>query len=169
MKQLIKVNRELAWLPGPSEGRIYITDELPPLEVCRTAFGFAFSGDKVLLTRLKNRDWDVPGGHIDQGETPQIAAVREVFEETSVQVEVIELVGIQELELFGPQPEKFRWSYPISVQVYFLCRIIKFLPFKKSKESSERGLFTPAHALEIPTMVNHAEIYEEALRRALLK
>ena len=170
MKKLIKVNRELSWLPGPGEGRLYITDELPPLDVCRTAFGFAFDGSRVLLVRLKNRDWDIPGGKIDPGETPQQAAIREVLEETYVQVEVIDLIGIQELELFGPRPEKYPWgSFPLSVQVYFLCRITKFLPFRKNKESSERGMFDPSYAIEIPSMKNHEDIYEEALRRILHK
>jgi len=165
MKKLIKVDREITWLPKPGEARLYITDELPPLELCRTAFGLAFNGNRVLLTRLKNRDWDIPGGKIDPGETPQQAAVREVMEETFVQVEIINLLGIQELELFGPRPGDSGWAYPLSVQVYFLCRIIRLLPFRKNKESLERGFFDPDYAHEIPTMWNHAGIYEEALRR----
>lgn len=169
MKKLIKVDREISWLPKPGEGRLYITDEMPPLEVCRTAFGMAFNGKRILLARLKNRDWDLPGGKIDPGETPQQAAVREVLEETFVQVEVVDLIGTQELELFGTPAEKTRWIYPLSVQLYFLCRIIKLLPFRKSKESSERGFFDPDYAVEIPTMWNHVEIYEEALRRITRK
>ena len=165
MKKLIKVDREISWLPKPGEGRLYITDELPPLEVCRTAFGFAFNGNQVLMIRLKNRDWDIPGGKIDPGETPSQAALREVLEEAFVQVEIIDLIGIQELELFGAPPEKFGWIYPLSVQVYYLCRISKLLPFRKNKESTERGFLTPDYAREIPTMKNHEEIYEEALRR----
>ena len=169
MKKLIKVDREISWLPKPGEGRLYITDQMPPLEICRTAFGFAFNDNRVLMTRLKNRDWDIPGGKIDPGETPQQAAVREVLEETFVQVEVVDLIGTQELELFGTPPEKTRWFYPLSVQLYFLCRIIKLLPFRKNKESSERGFFDPDYVTAIPTMWNHAEIYEEALRRITRK
>ncbi len=59
MKKLVKVDSEIPWLPKPGEGRLYITDELPSLDVCRTAFGFAFDSDKVLLTRLKTRNWDI--------------------------------------------------------------------------------------------------------------
>jgi 8-oxo-dGTP pyrophosphatase MutT (NUDIX family) len=165
MKKLVNLDRGISWLPVPGEGRLYITDELPARELCRTAFGFAFNGDKVLMTRLKNRDWDIPGGKIDPGETPQQTVVREVLEETFVQVEVIELIGIQEIELFGARPENFQWSYPLSIQVYFLCRISKLLPFRKNKESFERGFLDPDYAREIPTMRNHEEIYEEALRR----
>ncbi|WP_147532697.1 RNA deprotection pyrophosphohydrolase [Bacillus marasmi] len=38
--------------------------------------------DKWLLTSHKERGWEFPGGKIEKGETPEQAAVREVFEET---------------------------------------------------------------------------------------
>ncbi len=168
MKKLIYTNQNIPWLPKPGEGRLYITDELPPRELCFTAFGFGFEGDRVLLTRLKDRDWDIPGGRIDPGETPEQAAVREVWEEAYARVEIIDLIGVQELELFGPKPEKHRWGYPVTVQVYYRVKIMELVPFKHNQESYERGFFTPEEARRVPTMVNHAGIYEEALRRTLL-
>jgi 8-oxo-dGTP diphosphatase len=168
VRQLVKVNREISWLPKPGEGRLYITDELPSLDVCKTAFGLAFDGDRVLLTRLRTRDWDIPGGMIEHGESPARAAVREVWEETYAHVEVIQLIGIQELEIFGPKPEKYRFGYPLTVQVYYLCRIINLKPFVFNLESRARGFFSPDEAARIPTMVNHLEIYQEALRQARL-
>jgi len=166
VKKLIKIDREIPWVPKPGEGRLYITDELPPRDMCGTAFGFAFDGERVLLTRLRNRDWDIPGGVIDFGETPEAAAVREVWEETYVRVRVVELIGTQELELFGPKPEGYRWAYPLNVQVYYLCRIAEVCPFEGNVESFERGFFAPEQARLVPTMVNHDLIYEEGLRRA---
>ncbi|HEX9017925.1 MAG TPA: NUDIX domain-containing protein [Anaerolineaceae bacterium] len=169
MKQLIRVDRDIPWLPAPGEGRLYITDQLPPDDVCQTAFGFGFDGSRVLLTHLKKRDWDIPGGAIDPGETPGEAAVREVWEETSARVEIVDLIGIQELELLGPKPEKYHWGYPLSVQVYFRVKILELLPFEENFESLERGFFAPEDARKLPTMINHGGIYEEALRRALQK
>lgn len=169
MKQLINVDREIPWLPQPGEGRLYITDLLPPEDVCQTAFGFAFDGDRLLVARLKNRDWDIPGGAIDPGETPAEAAIREVWEETSARVEIVDLIGIQELELFGPKPEKYHWGYPLSVQVYYRVKILELLPFEDNFESVERGFLTPDEARRLPTMVNHIGLYEEALRRAAVK
>ncbi len=130
-----------------------------------TAFGFVFEGDKILLTRLRDRDWDIPGGVIDPGETPAQAAVREVGEETYAKVEIVELIGIQEIELFGPKPEGYRWTYPLNTQVYFLCRLIELAPFAENAESFERGFVSPEEARQLPTMRNHDGIYEEALRR----
>jgi len=165
VKKLVKVDREIPWMPKPGEGRLYITDEMPAKDTWSTAFGFAFDGDKILLTRLRNRDWDIPGGVVNSGETPEEAAIREVWEETYVKVEVVKMIGIQELEIFGPKPKGYRWPYPLSVQIYYLCRVVEIKPFEVNLESSERGFFAPEEARLIPTMKNHDKIYEESLHR----
>jgi 8-oxo-dGTP pyrophosphatase MutT (NUDIX family) len=167
MKKLVKVDANIPWMPKPGEGRLYITDELPGRETLSTAFGFVFDGDKLLLTRLRTRDWDIPGGGIHPGETPEAAAVREVWEEAYAKVEILEMIGTQELTVRAPRPEGYRWPYPLSVQVYYLCRLVALAPFEANLESRERGFFSPEQARRIPTMVNHAEIYAEALRRVL--
>jgi 8-oxo-dGTP diphosphatase len=166
MKQLLRVNRDISWMPQPSEGRLYITDELPPLEISGTAFGFAFDGDRLLVTRLLRRGWDIPGGHIEAGETAAQAAIREVWEEAYARVEIIDLVGIQELEILGPRPENHRWAYPINVQVFFRCRILELAPFHLNLESLKRDLFPPDKVRAMTTLVNHDLLYEEALRRS---
>ena len=50
---------------------------------------------EVLLQRRGDCDqWGFPGGTVELGETPQMAAVREVKEETGLDVLVGELIGI---------------------------------------------------------------------------
>lgn len=40
-------------------------------------------GDQLLLSRHKQRQtWETQGGHIEQGETPEQAAARELYEES---------------------------------------------------------------------------------------
>jgi 8-oxo-dGTP pyrophosphatase MutT (NUDIX family) len=165
MKKLVKTVNERLWMPAPGVARLFITDEIPPVERCSTAFGFVFVGEKILLTRLRDRDWDIPGGVIDPGETPETTAIREVWEETYAKVKIIEPIGIQEIELLGPKPEGYRWPYPISVQVYYLCELVKLYSFEPNHESSERRFFSPEEARLVHTMENHDLIYEEGLRR----
>ena len=49
-----------------------------------------FDNDKILIIRRSNTDpwkpgwWDLPGGHVDPGESPIEAAVREALEETNL-------------------------------------------------------------------------------------
>lgn len=53
-------------------------------------------GDVLLVERLNDPgrgEWALPGGKVDYGETVEHAAVREVKEETNVDVELRELLG----------------------------------------------------------------------------
>jgi 8-oxo-dGTP pyrophosphatase MutT (NUDIX family) len=165
MKQLVQTRRDIPWYPQ-GEGRMYIADDLPPLERCATAFGLTYDGDQVLLTRLRDRDWDITGGVIDPGETPEQAAVREVWEEASAKVEITELIGFQELEAFFPKPAEYRWPYPIQYQVYFRCRLVELGPFEPNAESFDRGFFPPHEVRRLPTTTGFGPTYEEGLRRS---
>jgi 8-oxo-dGTP pyrophosphatase MutT (NUDIX family) len=50
---------------------------------------------KVLLTQREDFEiWCLPGGAIDPGESPAVAAVREVHEETGLTIQITRLVAI---------------------------------------------------------------------------
>lgn len=57
-----------------------------------------FNGQKVLLAKRKNSHgegmWCCPGGHLEWGERFEECAKREVLEETGVEVDDVEIVGI---------------------------------------------------------------------------
>ena len=61
-----------------------------------------FSGTKgLLIGRLDQKDasrekllWSLPKGHIEEGETPEEAAIREVAEETGIQSEISRELGV---------------------------------------------------------------------------
>jgi len=54
--------------------------------------------NKLLLTRRKGRPfkgwWDLPGGFIDHGDTPEDTAKRELLEETGLHISIERLFGI---------------------------------------------------------------------------
>ncbi|MGH7909850.1 MAG: NUDIX domain-containing protein [Thermodesulfobacteriota bacterium] len=56
------------------------------------------SGSKILMIRRKKEPFKnrlaLPGGFIDEGETAEEAAKREILEETSLEVEPIEILGV---------------------------------------------------------------------------
>jgi ADP-ribose pyrophosphatase YjhB (NUDIX family) len=68
------------------------------------AYGIARDGEKVLLSRLSRSPhrgrWTLPGGGLDFGERPVDAVVREVHEETGLDVRVEELLDA-DAELWG--------------------------------------------------------------------
>lgn len=78
------------------------------------AGGCVFDADgKVLLQRRGDRNmWGFPGGAIEIGETPEMAAIREVKEETGLDVKVSGLVGIY---------TDSDMAYPNGDQAHSLC------------------------------------------------
>ncbi len=63
------------------------------------AGGLLLQGDKALLVQRgenpgKGR-WTIPGGYVEEDETPDRAVVREVFEETGLRTSVVELLAVR--------------------------------------------------------------------------
>jgi ADP-ribose pyrophosphatase YjhB (NUDIX family) len=54
--------------------------DLPAKELLSSVFLFALDGSKILAI-INERGWDIPGGHIELGESPDEALIREVKEE----------------------------------------------------------------------------------------
>lgn len=51
---------------------------------------FVISDNKVLLVKHKNGEhWDCPKGHIEPGETKEQTAIREVYEETGINIKIV--------------------------------------------------------------------------------
>lgn len=86
-------------------------------------------GDRILLVRqskghpLEGR-WTVPWGHLEAGESPVAAAVREVREEGGVEAVVEGLLGVQVL----PAP----WRGMIAL--VYLCRHVDGTPAPRDPE-----------------------------------
>ena len=81
---------------------------------------------RVLLVRrgrepLKGR-WSIPGGVLELGESLKEALVREVSEETGLEVEPVELVELVDRihKQNGPEGERIRYHYVIAD---YLCRV----------------------------------------------
>lgn len=52
------------------------------------------SGNVLMIERTDNGLWAIPGGAQDLGETTREAVIREVYEETGINIEVNGIVGI---------------------------------------------------------------------------
>jgi ADP-ribose pyrophosphatase YjhB (NUDIX family) len=77
---------------------------------------------QVLLTRRRDLPlWVAPGGHLDQGETIQSCCLREVKEETGLDVAIDRLVGLYEI------PHITRGSKRMMTFV-FACRVVGGTP-----------------------------------------
>jgi ADP-ribose pyrophosphatase YjhB (NUDIX family) len=80
-----------------------VTDELHrSLRVA--AYALCTDGDAILLTRIApgatiadDGKWTLPGGGLDFGEDPRDGALRELDEETGLQGEIEELLGVDSI------------------------------------------------------------------------
>ena len=56
----------------------------------RTAYAIAFKDDRFLMVWHKGRNgWEMPGGHVEEGETSEQAAAREFLEEAGYEIEIV--------------------------------------------------------------------------------
>ncbi len=56
----------------------------------RTAYAIAFEEDDFLMVWHNGRNgWEMPGGHVEDGETSEQAAAREFLEEAGYEIEVV--------------------------------------------------------------------------------
>ena len=61
------------------------------IQMIQRAAAIVIKNEKILLMRRKKNDaeyYAIPGGHIESGEYPEIAAVRELKEETNLDAEI---------------------------------------------------------------------------------
>ncbi len=59
-------------------------------ELCASIFVINPDTKKILLVKHREfKKWVQPGGHLEHNETPEEAAVREVYEETNIKVKLL--------------------------------------------------------------------------------
>ena len=60
---------------------------------------YCFYDDKLVIVRNGDNSWSPPGGSIEEGETYEGAAIREIKEESNMNVLHIETIGYQDIEV----------------------------------------------------------------------
>lgn len=86
---------------------------------------------KALLLKNERNEWDLPGGRIELGETPENCLVRELQEEASVDVKIKEIIDSYLFEVI-PRKHVFIVTYGCSLKGDFSPKI--------SHEHEEIGL-----------------------------
>jgi len=163
--QTLSVGRDIAWLPLPNEIVLILDAQLPPIGAITSALALAFDGERILMTNLRQRGWDIPGGHLEAGETPEAAMRREVLEEAGAVLIDVQLLGYQRIRLLGAVPTDYRYPHPDSYQVLYLARVAELLDFAATEEASQRAFFAPTAAQELTWVQENQLMYEQALIR----
>lgn len=99
---------------------------------------------KILLIKGPERGWEFPGGVIELGETIEDGIIREVKEESGIDIEVTRFCGIYQ---------------NISQHVCATCWLAKAVggTLQTSSESLEVGFFSLEEVLDMVTWSNFSE------------
>ena len=65
-----------------------------PVTLVAAGVAMMNGADELLLLQRPNGEWDLPGGHMEIGESLEETATRELFEETGLTAEGLKLLGI---------------------------------------------------------------------------
>jgi ADP-ribose pyrophosphatase YjhB (NUDIX family) len=112
---------------------------------------------RILLIKRKNEPhgWAIPGGFIDYGESAEEAARREIKEETNLDIDDIELLGVYS------DPERDPRFHTLSV-VYMANS--KEKP-RAGDDAGETGLFLPDELPEDEIVFDHNSILRDYMQR----
>ncbi|MBN6889447.1 ADP-ribose pyrophosphatase YjhB (NUDIX family) [Cytobacillus horneckiae] len=89
-------------------------DTVDCIEAAIAVVIFDEEGRVLLQKRADTEQWGIPSGHIEIGETIENAVIREVKEETNLDVRVTKLIGVYS------DPESQVFSYPEGKTVHFI-------------------------------------------------
>ena len=127
-----------------------------------TADIFIFDDDFnfILIKRLNDpyKDcWALPGGFVEYGETVETAAIRETKEETSIDVELIDLVNVYS------KPDRDPRGHTVTVA--FIAKG-DLNTRKADSDAKEIGIFSYDEIGEMDIAFDHRQIINDCLNKA---
>ncbi len=110
-----------------------------------------FSKNKILLVKEQEK-WALPGGWVDYNETIASSTIKEVKEETGLDVIPLRIIAIQDRNKHNSP----KFAYGIC-KVFILCSIVSG-SFQPNNETTESGFFS---LNELPILDENKTIYNQ--------
>lgn len=115
-----------------------------------------FDGDKILLVKQTQGHWGIPKGHVEENETEHETAIREVKEETNIDVEI---------EGEGRYTENYVTDKGVQKEVvYFIAKKVGGSVAAQEAEIKEIEWLNPKEALERVTYEDTRSLLKKALQ-----
>lgn len=127
-----------------------------------TADIFIFDEEtNFILIKRKNDPyknyWALPGGFVEYGESVETAAVREAKEETSIDVELIDLVNVYSAPDRDPRGHTVTVAYTAKGD---------FGKMNAESDAKEIGIFSSEDLEKINLAFDHSQIIKDCLNKA---
>lgn len=121
------------------------------------------SGEKILLIKREdNGRWCLPGGQLDSGESVSETCVREVLEETGLEVEVEKLISVYSSpDMLLVYDDEHQYQV---ISFHFSVSVIRG-KLRLSNETTDIGYFTLDEINNMDVMEHHQQRIEDALLR----
>ena len=130
-----------------------------------SAGGIIFNdqGQVLLIKNAQMKDpsksyWGFPKGHLEEGEDSQTAAIREVKEETGINVEVVSKLGDSRYIYTGDNQKIFK------VVTVFILKVMSGELKIQPEEIIEAKWIDPTKALSILSFSNDKKLLNQALK-----
>lgn len=146
---------KLTWLPDYT-----IKDE----DVVTSVHAICIQNNKIILSKIKNRGYNYPGGHIEKGESLEAAIHREVYEEAYIKGDIT-YIGAIEVEHKDDPHFNMNEKYPVvGYQAFYRMDVKRCDPFLRENESLARIWVETS---EIPYVIEDHDIALTILEKAL--
>ena len=99
---VLLTKHNVEFMPQPNAYYLVLDDVLPPQHLITAALALIFDDNHLLMTQLQP-SWlrDIPGGHLETGESPETAVRREIYEETAAYVRDLKLFAQEKFVIHG--------------------------------------------------------------------
>lgn len=111
-----------------------------------------FENGKILLVKEKSGLWALPGGWVDVTETIKSNTIKEVKEETGLNVEPLRIIALHDKNKHNPHPHPYNIC-----KVFVLCKLLGGA-FVKNTETTEIKYF---EINEIPPLAEEKTTIEQ--------
>ena len=130
------------------------------MKTVKATVGCVIETENKLLLTLRNIEpfkdyWSLPGGHIDLGETPEEAVIREIKEETGLDIKP------KFLNYFNEYHEELDWH---AVVLVFYAKS-EGKEKKDEKEVKELGWFSEEEIFGLKMAFEHKKVLEEYFKK----
>jgi 8-oxo-dGTP pyrophosphatase MutT (NUDIX family) len=129
-----------------------------------------FPDGSLAMAVNQRRGPEVPGGHIDPGETAEDAAVREASEETGIAVDNVRPIGFLRMVSAGVAPPDWKYPHPVGFQQFFAGAAHESAkPYRANSECAEPIRVTREMAVrpDSPLDAGQRAFYEAAHQAVL--